>query len=162
MTWYDKNSLQDRVALGGQLAVMIGVCWFCFAVGTWLVIYFFWAEGGPLRDGTWLDRWLYSAGAGVFGIVPAYLLGLISGGRDFTQQNAAIEAQEAEERAAVVIKKTAHLAPVRRAGFSGLTLGTSTGFLEGRGHYAGMPSGTTLHLSPADVCKNIWIGGGIG
>jgi hypothetical protein len=46
-------------------------------------------------------------------------------------------------------------APPACARFNGLTLGLSTGFVTGRGHYAGLPDGSTVHLSAAGVCKNI-------
>ncbi len=169
MTWYDHNKHEDRVEVGGQMAAMIGFSWIIFAIGTWLAVWFFWdlsSAPGHVRDGSDIDREGYAFTAALFGIIPSFIIVLLRASRDIHKQTEAakqIQAQHAAQEAAVLnIQKTAHLAPQRKAGFSGLTLGMSTGFLSSRGHYAGIEHGKTLHLSRADVCKNIWIAGGIG
>ena len=87
--------------------------------------------------------------------------------RQEAEQAAAANAKTPEEEA---IERAEYLA-ARRAGFTGLEIGTSTGeLLERRGHKGGLPNGTPVVLSPEDCAKNIivlrgtnsngWIGDG--
>jgi hypothetical protein len=46
--------------------------------------------------------------------------------------------------------------------FDGLTLGYSTGLLDGRGCPVGVPRDQKIHLPPENCCQNIFIMGGIG
>lgn len=79
--------------------------------------------------------------------------------RQEAEQAAAANAKTPEEEA---IERAEYLA-ARRAGFTGLEIGTSTGeLLERRGHKGGLPSGTPVVLSPEDCAKNIIAFGGIG
>lgn len=79
--------------------------------------------------------------------------------RQEAEQAAAANAKTPEEQA---IERAEYLA-ARRAGFTGLEIGTSTGeLLERRGHKGGLPSGTPVVLSPEDCAKNIIAFGGIG
>lgn len=172
MAYYDQNNHADRVNKGRSIAFMIGWTWAFFAIGTWLAVWFFWETKsgvGIIRDGGTTQRDVYAVTAGLFGIIPAVILGILRAGRDHVIQNVE-EPQRAAAQRAVAAAMTTHTQttqtasapPVQRAGFHGLTLGHSTGFLAGRTHPAGLRKGAALHLSPADVCKNIWIGGGIG
>lgn len=71
------------------------------------------------------------------------------------QRNAKTPEEEAIEQAEYLA--------ARRADFTGLEIGTSTGeLLERRGHKGGLPSGTPVVLSPEDCSKNIISFGGIG
>jgi len=171
MAYYDDNTHAGRVAQGGNVAFMIGWTWAFFALGTWLAVWFFWETQsgvGIVRDGGTTARNIYAVTAALFGIVPAAILGILRNGRDRVIQNVEEPQRAAAQRAAAAAMTThtnttqTPMAPVQRAGFHGLTLGHSTGFLAGRSHTAGLRNGAALHLSPADVCKNIWIGGGIG
>lgn len=79
--------------------------------------------------------------------------------RQQAEQAAAANAKTPEEQA---IERAEYMA-VRRAGFTGLEIGRSTGeLLERRGHKGGLPSGTPVVLSPEDCSKNIISFGGIG
>lgn len=179
MAYYDNNNHADRVNQGRKVAFMVGWTWAFFAIGTWLAVWFFWeTESGPgvIRDGSSLARDIYAFNAALFGLIPAVIIGLLRANRDYAIQNIEEpQQQQAQARAMAQLRTaaTAHTQttqtasapaprPAPRAGFNGLTLGLSTGFLAGRGHTAGVRNGASVHLSPADVCKNIWIGGGIG
>lgn len=160
MAYYDNNIQADRVEKGRNIVHMIGWTWAFFALGTLVSGWFFWHS--------------LAVAPAFLSVIPAAILGVVRAGRDYVVQN--VEEPQREAAAAQVrAAATAHTqttqtqaapvaqaAPVRRAGFNGLTLGHSCGFLADRGHYAGSRRGTELHLSAADVCKNIWIGGGIG
>lgn len=168
MSWHDTNRKDDNAAMGGKMAFMIGVCWVFFWIGTWAAISLFWhtpGHGVP-ADGSDIERTTFVFFAALFGVVPAVLIGWLRAGRDLHKQNAVVQQAQAKRRAEVAEQKTAHLkpdlSPERRAGFNGLTIGSSTGLLSRRGHLPGLRHGQRLHLSPEDVCKNIWIGGGIG
>lgn len=172
MAYYDQKNHADRVAVGRSIGFMIGWTWAFFALGTWLIVWFFWntpGSGGVTDGGSFARDW-YAFKAALFGIIPAAIIGILRAGRDRVIQNVEEPQQQAAARraaAAVTNTQTTQTPapaarPVQRAGFTGLTLGLSTGFLAGRGHVGGMQNGSTIHLSPADVCKNIWIGGGIG
>jgi hypothetical protein len=168
MSWYDTNRKEDSVAMGRKMAFMICLTWAFFWLGAWVAVAILWHyPGHEVRaDGTEHDRNVYAFFLAMFGIVPAFLITWLRAGRDLYKQNEEAHQAVAQQRAAVAAQKTAHLkpdlSPQRRAGFNGLTIGSSTGFLYNRSHVAGIPNGQRLHLSPEDVCKNIWIGGGIG
>jgi len=166
MSWYDRNRRDDRVAIGGQIAFMIGWTWLFFAVGVFVVIFYFWDVSWALHpgihDGNPNTRDFFILVASLFGVIPAYILTILRTGRDIQKQTEQALQSEAQKAAAIRVQSTSHLSTARRAGFSGVTLGTSTGFLSERGHYSGIKTGSPLHLSPADVCKNIVIFGGIG
>jgi hypothetical protein len=169
MSWHDKNRKEDSASLGGKVAFMIGWGWLCFTIATFFAISLFWDSGvdrsgtwGPISDGPTSARWGYSFVAALFGLIPAAIFGLWICGRDVKKQTSEALAKQAQQNANTATNLAEHLEPVRRPGFSGLTLGTSTGFLADRGHYPGLNHGKKLHLSADDVCKNIFAAGGIG
>ena len=165
MGTYDRNNKAQSVEVGRSIARMVGFTWACFAFGTWLAVWLCWdVKPGStgVSDGSTASRDLYAFTAALFGIIPAFILTVIRTGRDMHKETEQLRQQGTQRQAAAVVAKTAHMQPARRAGFNGLTLGLSTGFLAGRGHYSGMRNGTRLHLPPADACKNIVIFGGIG
>lgn len=169
MAVYDNNNRADRVDQGRTAAFMIGWTWAFFALGTWIAVWFFWKTDympDGVQDGTDLQRNVYAFTAALFGVIPAAILGIMRNGRDRVKQNPALypdlSPAVAQPATPAMPASTAQPAPAKRAGFHGLTFGTSIGYLDDRSHAAGLQRGTVLHLSPADVCKNIWIGGGIG
>lgn len=162
MSAYDHNRRADRAYVVGKKGAMLaGLTWLCFAVGTFAAVCFFW-NGGGVTDGSTFDRNWYAFMASLFGAVPALIVASLRAEIDISKQTNEVRQEAAQQRAAVAVAKTAHLAPHRRAGFDGLTFGTSTGLLAGRCHDAAIQRGTMLRLSPSDVCKNIAIFGGIG
>lgn len=130
MTMYDRNSKGHSVELGRKLAIIIGFTWACFAFGTWLAVWLCW-DVNPgstgVSDGSAASRDLYAFTAALFGIIPAYILTVLRTGRDMHKQNEEVHQKATQRQAAAVVAKTAHMQPVRRAGFNGLTLGLSTG-----------------------------------
>jgi hypothetical protein len=165
MSSYDMNNKADSVALGRKLGIIIGFTWFFFAVGTWLAVWLCWSVSPgsyDVSDGSALDRDFYALVAALFGIVPAFILTVIRSDRDMAKQNAPAQPKSTQRQAAAPVQNPVNMEPARRTKFTGLMLGSSTGFLADRGHYSGMNNGTRLHLEPADACKNIVIFGGIG
>lgn len=122
----------------------------------------------PWQFSTWLSSgrfaytflWALPLGAlGGFTAVFAQLkLQLRTEQQSAAQAIVAEQAKTPEEKAA---ERAAFLA-ARRAGFSGLDMGTATGTLLSRGHPGGLEDGMPVLLSPEDCAKNIIAFGGIG
>lgn len=176
MAWWDYNNKEHRVQVGGHFAVMVGACWIGFTIAVFLVVGYFWRDtplniiGEPMKarlgdDGSPYDRYLWCLIASLPGLIPALWFGVRRAASDMGNQEAELEKMREIKRAAEAAaaeRRKDYLKPVRKVGFEGVTLGNSTGFLNRRGHYASMPQHTPLHLSPADMCKNVVIFGGIG
>ncbi|EPF2062449.1 type IV secretory system conjugative DNA transfer family protein [Pseudomonas aeruginosa] len=145
--------------LNGHMAV--------FAVGGWIGYYLstflWWRHLDIVND---FGRWGHSFWHSMLVVVPlGYLFHVLQmkwqrrSEQKEAEQVAAANAKTPEEEA---IERAEYLA-ARRAGFTGLEIGTSTGeLLERRGHKGGLPSGTPVVLSPEDCAKNIIAFGGIG
>ena len=145
--------------LNGHMAV--------FAVGGWIGYYLstflWWRHLDIVND---FGRWGHSFWHSMLVVVPlGYLFHVLQmkwqrrSEQKEVEQVAAANAKTPEEEA---IERAEYLA-ARRAGFTGLEIGTSTGeLLERRGHKGGLPSGTPVVLSPEDCAKNIIAFGGIG
>lgn len=145
--------------LNGHMAV--------FAVGGWIGYYLstflWWRHLDIVND---FGRWGHSFWHSILVVVPlGYLFHVLQmkwqrrSEQKEAEQVAAANAKTPEEEA---IERAEYLA-ARRAGFTGLEIGTSTGeLLERRGHKGGLPSGTPVVLSPEDCAKNIIAFGGIG
>jgi len=145
--------------LNGHMAV--------FAVGGWIGYYLstflWWRHLDIVND---FGRWGHSFWHSMLVVVPlGYLFHVLQmkwqrrSEEKEAEQVAAANAKTPEEEA---IERAEYLA-ARRAGFTGLEIGTSTGeLLERRGHKGGLPSGTPVVLSPEDCAKNIIAFGGIG
>ena len=145
--------------LNGHMAV--------FAVGGWIGYYLstflWWRHLDIVND---FGRWGHSFWHSMLVVVPlGYLFHVLQmkwqrrSEQKEAEQVAAANAKTPEEEA---IEQAEYLA-ARRAGFTGLEIGTSTGeLLERRGHKGGLPSGTPVVLSPEDCAKNIIAFGGIG
>ena len=155
MTMYDHNSKKDRVELGRKLAMIVGFTWVCFAFGTWLAIWLCWG----VRNGNEASRDLYSIYAGFFGIIPAFILTVLRSDRDMQKQAAQVQQQATKRQATTVVAKTAHMQPARRAGFNGLTLGMSTGFIHGVGFD---PHGRLWRTVFHPLLGWVWMGLGYG
>jgi hypothetical protein len=145
--------------LNGHMAVFAVAGW----VGYYLSTFFWWRHLDIVND---FGRWGHSFWHALPAVVPlGYLFHVLQmkwQGRSEqkeAEQVAAANAKTPEEEA---IERAEYLA-ARRAGFTGLEIGTSTGeLLERRGHKGGLPSGTPVVLSPEDCAKNIIAFGGIG
>jgi len=145
--------------LNGHMAV--------FAVGGWIGYYLstflWWRHLDIVND---FGRWGHSFWHSMLVVVPlGYLFHVLQmkwqrrSEQKEAEQVAAANAKTPEEEA---IERAEYLA-ARRAGFTGLEIGTSTGeLLERRGHKGGLPNGTPVVLSPEDCAKNIIAFGGIG
>lgn len=176
MAFWDYNNKEHKVEVGGHIAVMVGACWLGFSIAVFLVVWFFWRQtpmdilGHPLRgrpgdDGSLYDRLYWCMAASLPGLLPALWFGLVRAAKDKYQQGEEVARAQAAAQAAALAeaeRRRHYLKPQRKPGFEGVTLGSSTGFLNRRGHYASIPQGNPLHLQPADLCKNLVIFGGIG
>lgn len=158
MEVYDHNNKEERVNQGRKVIFMIGWTWFFFFIGSWIAVKLFWRAPVPFGQSP-----AGIAGSMAFyGIIPAIIMGIRRAGKDMRgetdEKPETTQTTQQAAPAAPVVKAM----PKRIAGFKGLTLGLSCAYLADRGHGGGLDRGTPVHLSPADVCKNIWIAGGIG
>lgn len=105
--------------------------------------------------------WTYLPGAvGVPFIVGLYQFFSIFF-RDDPREKAAKEKAN-QEKLGVIEQAKQKAFTIKREGFDGILIGNCNGFFKARGHVAAMTSGLPAFIPPADVCKNIWIAGGIG
>ena len=152
--WFSRWIIQRMALFGlfGWLGVTLSSIWWFFP----------WQWGTLFSGGRFAYAFWWSVPLAVVGGYLAVYAQLKLQGRSERQQAeqaAAANAKTPEEEA---IERAEYLA-ARRAGFTGLEIGTSTGeLLERRGHKGGLPSGTPVVLSPEDCAKNIIAFGGIG
>lgn len=165
MAWHDTNNDIQHDHLKRKVSVYVIASWLCIWLGVWLVVSFFWNDSfnSQIRDGSPEDRNYFVIWVAIIGLLPAWVIGTAKANRDIGKQTShKVTNNEKANVQKNIAHLTEHLEPVRKDGFSGLVLGASTGFLAARGHYGGIDHGKSVFLKPADVCKNIWIAGGIG
>lgn len=161
MAYVDYNNKDDYRKVGSFVGFVILICW---AAGYWS--FYFWcnfffkiSSKGGFELGNHLDEVLDHGFLflGIAAVVVIYGLAKSS-----HQEEQTVLKEEEQKEGELLNTAVAHLAVKTYPGFNGLALGISTGMLADRSHYGGLSRGTNVFLKPADVCKNIWIGGGVG